>query len=122
MIGTFLLHEFLDSVKSPLDELSRATQVVIEIPSKMVCDFERRLLPRVVSANRRNCDVLIVVAVDYRAKTPQCQWVSRWNDLKGVPCKFVRTCSCLFKHTTPGCHLAYYIASSGIQVPVGCST
>ena len=55
ILGTFLLHDFMANVKSPLDELSRATQVVIEIPAKMPADFEKKLLPRVESVCNRKC-------------------------------------------------------------------
>ena len=85
MIGSYLFHELLASVKLPLDELSLAHLVAIEIPPVALKGFEHKLLHLVAKIRAIGPQVAIIVQPSLRRQTQQALWIHRWNKLDSRP-------------------------------------
>ena len=99
-----MLHELLASVKLPLDELSRAHLVVMEIPPAALSGFEHTLLRLIAKIRQLGVHVAVIVQPNLRKMTQQPFWAQRWNRLSHRPFTFVSACSCRISHVAPGCH------------------
>ena len=61
IVDTYLLHELLVNVKLPLDELSSAHLVAIEVPPAPLAGFEHDLLQLVAKLRALGPNVLLIV-------------------------------------------------------------
>ena len=92
--GCYLLHELLASVKLPLDELSQAHLVAIEIPPLALKGFKHNLLHLIAKIRAIGPQVAIIVQPSLRRQTQHAQWTHRWNKLDNRPFQLIQTCSC----------------------------
>ena len=99
-----LLHEILASVKMPLDELSAAHFVAINIPPVALKGFERDLLHLIVKIRAIGPHVAIIVQPSLRRHTQQASRVHRWNKMDVRPLQLIQTCSCKLGNQCQGCH------------------
>ena len=105
VIGRYVLHDMIRNVTAPLDELSTAHAVVLEVPSVVQQRFEHDMLDLVGRVMRQCSRVAIIVQPSLRRKSNKSLWVHRWNRLREAPFKFRQTCSCQMGNLVPGCHL-----------------
>ena len=113
IVGKYILHDLLASVSAPMHELSSAHVVVLEIPPIVTPRFEHDLLNLVNKLIALSVVVLAVVQPSLRRKTNKTLWVHKWNHLSQVPFKFSQTCSCKVGNPVQGCHLTYYVGTTG---------
>ena len=116
------LHELLASVKLPLDELSSAHLVVMEVPPAALSGFEHSLLRLIVKIRELGVHVAVVVQPNLRRQTQQPFWVQRWNRLDHRPFTFVSACSCRLSSSAIGCHHQLLIGSSYTLPAFECSS
>ena len=110
--GCYLLHELLASVKLPLDELSSAHLVAIEIPPVALKGFEHDLLHLVAKIRAIGPHVAIIVQPSLRRRTQQALWIHRWNKLDSRPFQIMQTCSCRLGNRCQGCHFPVLIGTT----------
>jgi hypothetical protein len=113
--GCYLLHELLASVKLPLDELSSAHLVAIEIPPVAVKGFEHRLLHLIAKIRAIGPHVAIIVQPSLRRQTQHALWIHRWNKMDARPFQFVQTCSCKMGNQCHGCHFPLLCGSTFLE-------
>ena len=63
LVRTYLLHSLRVATKLPLDELSMAQLVAMEVPSKATLGFERLLLRLVQQTRAAGPQVAVIVAL-----------------------------------------------------------
>ncbi len=83
--GCYLLHELLASVKLPLDELSSAHLVAIEIPPVALKGLEYDLLHLVAKIRAIGPHVAIIVQPSLRRRTQQALWTGSYTPLTLPP-------------------------------------
>ncbi len=110
--GCYLLHELLASVKLPLDELSSAHLVAIEIPPVALKGFEHDLLHLVAKIRAIGPQVAIIVQPSLRRQTQQALWTHRWNKLDNRPFQITQTCSCQLGNRCQGCHFPVLLGTT----------
>ena len=71
ILGCYLLHELLASVKLPLDELSSADLVAIEVPPVALKGFEHNLLHLVAKIRAIGPHVVVIVQPSLTRQTQQ---------------------------------------------------
>ena len=89
-------------MKAPLQELTAADLVVLEVPPITEQNFECNLLNLTYKIRNLGPEVLIVVQPSLRRKSNKSIWVHRWNQMPHAPFKFTQTCSCKTGNTIPG--------------------
>ncbi len=109
---TYLLHSLLVATKLPLDELSSANLVAMEVPSKATSGFERLLHRPVQQTRAAGPHVAVLDAPQVRRQAQTMTWVNRWNRLEHAPFQFRRTCSCSLGDAVPGLHGSIYLGRS----------
>ena len=77
LVRTYLLHSLLVATKLPLDELSMAHLVAMEVPSKATIGFERLLLRLVQQTRAAGPQVAVIVAPQLRRQAQTMTWVNR---------------------------------------------
>jgi hypothetical protein len=102
-------------VKLPLDELSSAHLVAIEIPPVALKGFEHDLLHLVAKIRAIGPHVAIIVQPSLRRQTQQALWIHRWNKLDNRPFRLIQTCSCQLGNRCQGCHFPILV---GLSYPV----
>ena len=110
--GCYLLHDLLASVKLPLDELSQAHLVAIEIPPLALKGFEHNLLHLIAKIRAVGPQVAIIVQPSLRRQTQQALWTHRWNKLDNRPFQLIQTCSCQLGNKCQGCHSRFLVGLS----------
>ena len=75
IVGCYLLHELLASVKLPLDELSSAHLVAIEVPPVDLKGFEHNILHLVAKIRAIGPHVAVIVQPSLRRQTQQALWI-----------------------------------------------
>ena len=119
--GCYLLHELLASVKLPLDELSSAHLVAIEIPPVALKGFEHDLLHLVAKIRAIGPQVAIIVQQSLRRQTQQALWIHRWNRLDNRPFQITQTCSSRLGNTCQGCHFPVLLGTTYSVELASCS-
>ena len=109
---TYLLHSLLAATKLPLDELSTAHLVAMEVPSKATIGFERLLLRLVQQTRAAGPQVAVIIAPQLRRQAQTMTWINRWNRMEHAPFQFHRTCSCCLGDSVPGLHGSIYLGRS----------
>ena len=109
---SYLLHSLLVAAKLPLDELSMAHLVAMEVPSNATLGFERLLLRLVQQTRAAGPQVAVIVAPQLRRQAQTMTWVNRWNRMEHAPFQFHRTCSCCLGDSVPGLHGSIYLGRS----------
>ena len=112
VLGPYLLHDCMADVKAPLQELSQAQAVVLEVPPVCRPKFEHDLLNLVHKILNITSTLVVLVQPSVRRKSNKALWLQRWNNMSGVPFRFYQTCSCKTGNTVPGCRLTCYVGCS----------
>ena len=112
LVGPFLLHEILTSIKLPLDELTEAQHAIVEIPPVAAEGYELKLLKLASSLRQRGITVTFLIQPSLRKSTQRSLWVQRWNQLPGRTFDITQTCSCKISQTNQSCHFTYWIGST----------
>ena len=112
IIGRYVLHSMMAQMTAPLDELSTAHIVVLEVPPTAAARFEHDLLRLVARIRAQGPEVAVIVQPSLRKKSNKTLWIHRWNRLSHVPFKFYQTCSCKVGNAVPGCHLTCLVGAT----------
>jgi hypothetical protein len=112
LIGPYLWQDVTARVTLPLDELSLAHLVAIELASVSLGRFECEVLKLVTNIRNVGPRVLVFVQPSLRKRTQKSFWAHRWNHLANPPFRLRQACSCELGNGAPGCHFAYYVGSS----------
>ena len=121
IVSCYLLHELMASVKLPLDELSSAHLVAIEIPPVALRGFEHSLLHLIAKIRAIGPHVAIIVQPSLRRRTQQALWVHRWNKIDQRPFQLIQTCSCKLGNKCQGCHFPLLVGVTFDAVLEPCS-
>ena len=105
VVKCYLLQELMASVKLPLDELSTAHLVAIEIPPVALGGFEHTLLHLITKIRAIGPHVAIILQPNLQGQAQQAQWVHRWNKIDQRPFQLIQTCTCKLGNKCQGCHL-----------------
>ena len=129
VLGPYLLHDFMADVKAPLQELTQAHAVVLEVLPVCKPKFEHDLLNLVHKILNVASALVVVVQPSVRRKSNKALWMQKWNNMSDVPFRFYQTCSCKTGDTVPGCHLTCYVGSNRSlqlapcsEIPTICAT